>query len=538
LCVDYDTQWNKIQYQNWEQCDALNKQWNSYLKHYQWLWCQNHYHTWSWDGGHVCRADCTLINRNTNRTEYILHQTTRTACKTKSESCENGAGKCECATLVCDDWKWKKDGAVTNEYKYTDCVLNDFSCNKTNYNVTEAEKTAHQPESIYGESCDSYEGKSDKVTCEKTQTDYKLTNCLNWDRETWFHTEDNKFCTSNYDERDCTKAWVLASLTMHWRYIVEQVPVYWHGTAYNVWSWATPDNCAWECYPNNNYHLEDGDCQSNTRGVDCNDHYAAELPNNAHWRGLGVQTWNGAWNDGRWLKPARNSCVWECDDGYVESDDWTSCVVLPESCSATTYTYWNCSYSIPSLSHEWSQTVSTSTEGYNWSVKATCNNWTLSYSDKSCSAIPESCSATTYTYGNCSYSIPTLSHGWSQTVSTSTAGYAGSVKATCSNWTLSYSDKSCSAQSCWATTYTYGSCSYSIPALSNWWSQTVSTSTVGYKWSVKASCSKWTLSYSDKSCTAIPESCWATTYTYSNCSYSIPALSDGWSQTVSTSTAW
>ena len=227
-----------------------------------------------------------------------------------------------------------------------------------------------------------------------------------------------------------------------------------------------------------------------------------------------------------------------CSNWSLSYSNKSCSEAIPSWCSATTYTYGNCSYSIPALSHWWSQAVNTSTNGYNWSVKASCSNWSLSYSDKSCSAVtPSWCSATTYTYGNCSYSIPALANWWSQTVDTSTDGYNWSVKATCSNWSLSYSNKSCSEVTpswCSATTYTYWSCSYSIPALSHWWSQTVNTSTDGYNWSVKVSCSNWSLSYSNKSCTA--KSCDATTYTYGNCSYSIPALSDWWSQIVSTST--
>ena len=57
----------------------------------------------------------------------------------------------------------------------------------------------------------------------------------------------------------------------------------------------------------------------------------------------------------------------------------------------------------------------------------------------------KSCSATTHTYGNCSYEIPALSNWRSHTVINNKADYTGSTTATCTNWNLSYSDETCRA---------------------------------------------------------------------------------------------
>jgi hypothetical protein len=64
----------------------------------------------------------------------------------------------------------------------------------------------------------------------------------------------------------------------------------------------------------------------------------------------------------------------------------------------------------------------------------------------------------------------------------------------------------------------------------------VSNSVAWYNWSVVVTCSDAILTYSNWTCT--PKSCGAEDKTYWSCKYSVPALSNGASQTVSNSVAW
>ena len=132
-----------------------------------------------------------------------------------------------------------------------------------------------------------------------------------------------------------------------------------------------------------------------------------------------------------------NNYYWTCYYGVKD----TPCKLGKKSCNAEDKTYWNCKYSVPALSNGASQTVSNSVAWYNWSVLATCNDAILTYSNWTCT--PKSCGAEDKTYWNCKYSVPALSNGASQTVSNSVAWYNWSVKATCTNWKLTYSNYVC-----------------------------------------------------------------------------------------------
>ena len=123
-----------------------------------------------------------------------------------------------------------------------------------------------------------------------------------------------------------------------------------------------------------------------------------------------------------------NNYYWTCYYGVKD----TPCKLGKKSCNAEDKTYWNCKYSVPALSNGASQTVSNSVAWYNWSVLATCNDAILTYSNWTCT--PKSCGAEDKTYWNCKYSVPALSNGASQTVSNSVAWYNWSVLATCTNW--------------------------------------------------------------------------------------------------------
>ena len=166
-----------------------------------------------------------------------------------------------------------------------------------------------------------------------------------------------------------------------------------------------------------------------------------------------------------------------------------------------------CYFNVPALSHGSSSAVSAESWGAAGQITATCANGTLSYSSLTCGASsppPEApkanCAATDTTYGSCSFSVPAIAHGNSSSVTDSTAGYTGQVNASCNNGALSYSNQSCSEDPCAKGSHTYGSCGFTIPALSAGSSETVADSTVGFTGSVTATCSKGTLSFSARSC--------------------------------------
>ena len=621
LCVDYDAVTrNTVQYLNGESCFERDKNAdNSYNLHYQWLGCNDHYHTWS-RSNYVCMKDCTLKNPN-GTTKYYLHETRITGYKNGSVDCGSaGNGKCESETLICNDGKWTKlNGAITDVYKYNDCSLNDFNCSLTEYNVDESTKTAHQGESVYASSCISYDGQDDKVTCSKRRTDYKLTNCVGW--HSTYHTdvEDegrNKWCISNDGEKRCRHAG--ATVSHHFHYINALVPVRWSGTAYNNWSWSTPANCWWECDTNYHEDEEEGDCISNSRNVNCSDYYT--LPANASWKRQGYQTWNIS--QGKWNSPLY--CSWDCNSGWHEnaagtacekdctvvscsaytldscpdhwhcsectkvdascndgetklqldycdtdyevSSDGTSCEYNP-SCTANYCSaygldecpeWWNCSWCtikytdctnwdqkarLDSCEDGWTKVWDTCVKDNSWCTGcpsgAVGHGWTCtSYGPCSSTAITSTCSNGVWNVEPWQFSLPNQGDctprqypcGWDapedwEGVQKWTPGY--SIWHTPTDWTYvdfdDYYGSACTwtcgewhvkawngcaesvppnpfDDSCLADTYTYGDCSYSIPALSSWWNKTVSTSTSSRNWSVTASCSNWTLSYSDKSC--------------------------------------
>lgn len=67
------------------------------------------------------------------------------------------------------------------------------------------------------------------------------------------------------------------------------------------------------------------------------------------------------------------------------------------------------------------------------------------------------------TYGACQFSLGAAPDRTAVTVNTSSAGYAGSITASCSNATWSFSQASCLSTTCVATTVTSDACSYSLP---------------------------------------------------------------------------
>jgi hypothetical protein len=146
-----------------------------------------------------------------------------------------------------------------------------------------------------------------------------------------------------------------------------------------------------------------------------------------------------------------------------------------------------------------SRTVADSTPGYTGSITASCSNGAVSYSGASC--VADDCAGYVGGFGACSFNIASLASGGSSSSANTTAGYTGSISYSCANGNYTFGDwsQSCRAN-CAATTTSSGSCSYSIPALTSGTNTTVADSTAGYTGSITASCSNGSLAYSGATC--------------------------------------
>ena len=117
---------------------------------------------------------------------------------------ELGNGTCHAATIVCDDgtWKmWTKDGPENTEYLYRDCSLTPYKCDDR-FDIAKSNKEYRQgryTQSVY-ESCTPYSAKNgNKFKCTADENEYDLVGCNGE-----YHTENNKYCISNYDTIYCT----------------------------------------------------------------------------------------------------------------------------------------------------------------------------------------------------------------------------------------------------------------------------------------------------------------------------------------------
>lgn len=226
-----------------------------------------------------------------------------------------------------------------------------------------------------------------------------------------------------------------------------------------------------------------------------------------------------------------------CPSGYTwnSSSPWLGCQPPPANCSATTVSSGGCTYNIPFTVSGSSVSVSPSGAGYTGNYSATCNNGGWVGATASCT--PPPCASGPATSGACSYSLPATASGGSQTVSTSTAGYSGSLTASCTAGAWSSSGATCSANPCGANTATSGACSFALPDTASGGSSTVSTSTAGYTGSLTASCTAGAWSSSGATCSA--NACGATTANWSvganSCAGPLAAAASGGSVTVTDS---
>ena len=331
LCIDYDAQTqNTVQYLNGDNCFARNYVSTNpkhYTANYQWVGCKPGYHTWAWYEN-VCMQDCKLDGKT------IRHNQTMPAYKVKNPTCPN---VCEEEVFTCNDGKLVGRNAwiTTLTYQYSSCKPQGVSCDARTYDVEKDTRDAHVSTSRYS-SCQNYStNSSDIFSCITGSTVYDLIGCV--DEENW-HTENNEWCISNDGEKNCKHEW--ATVTNHFHYINKLVPARWHGQ-WNDWYWVVSTNCEWDC--DYLFHLEDGDCQSNSRNVDCDNYYS--LPSNATWDRQGYQLWNESkseWNDPLY-------CTWSCDAGWHKNKAWTACETdcSVNVCSAYTLDrcpeHWHCS---------------------------------------------------------------------------------------------------------------------------------------------------------------------------------------------------
>ena len=489
LCIDYNTQWNGIQYQNWEVCNSLNATTNYYTAHYKLNSCRNGYTMYTLPSGiTVCMKQCVLDRKTIN------HMQTMVAYKLNSPTCPT---ECEGETFTCNDGHLvsNKPWVNTWTYKYSSCTPTGVGCDW--YDVSASTYNEHNAESKYL-SCQKY-SVSNK-SCVLGNMVYKLDGCV--DENNW-HTENvdpiyNQYCVSDYGSHVCTQAW--ATVQHHFHYVNTNVllPIEWQGT-WNNWYWETADNCDWQC--DNTFHLENGDCRSNSQDVYCSDYYT--LPANASWDRMGYRTWAGTWNNGHWNDP--QFCTWSCNTGWHKNAAWTACESDCSVVSCSEYPFdseddcpehWHCS-SCTKINSEcnpgdvkrkldycdanWKVSGNTCvydpactpnycsaygldscpSHGYcsyctikyddctTWAVKAqltSCEEgWKLSDDGKKCNEITNNpCSATTID----GYSVPALTHGQNKSLTqTKSSGWCTlscTAVFSCSNATVTKASESCS----------------------------------------------------------------------------------------------
>ena len=159
-----------------------------------------------------------------------------------------------------------------------------------------------------------------------------------------------------------------------------------------------------------------------------------------------------------------------------------------KTCSSTTYpliTEPDDTNGTKSSCTEYSQNgTNNACKAWTTRYKLTCNNgYQLNSNGTKCE--PKWCSADTRTKGSCTFSIPALSNGDSTTKTYTTSPYYGTTTATCTNGSLSYTSESCitvcgsSGNPVWCN----GSFSATYPS-ATWLS------------SYNYTCKYWTLSYS------------------------------------------
>jgi hypothetical protein len=137
-----------------------------------------------------------------------------------------------------------------------------------------------------------------------------------------------------------------------------------------------------------------------------------------------------------------------------------------------------------------------------WTWQWTCYSELLNLgSANNCSSPGITCASTTETYGRCSSPIAELAAGEFETSANTVPNYAGQITATCgSSGTWSYSNSSCT-RGCTATSNSYQNCNFNVPALQNGQTETPQTTTPNYTGQETATCNDGTFSYSNQSCT-------------------------------------
>lgn len=218
-------------------------------------------------------------------------------------------------------------------------------------------------------------------------------------------------------------------------------------------------------------------------------------------------------------------------------------VAVGSPCTATTTTSGSCSYSIPGAANGVNSSGDTTTGGFTGTATLLCTNGAWSPVSATCTPAPVGapCPAGPALYGACSYSMPATPDGSSATALTITVGYTGSISQLCSNGTWVFGSATCTSAAptpCTATSTTFGACSYSLPGVADGASAPVLTTTPGFTGGITGTCSGGGWSFSGATCTFVaPVPCAATLKTSGFCSYPVPAAADGASVTTTNTTA-
>lgn len=176
----------------------------------------------------------------------------------------------------------------------------------------------------------------------------------------------------------------------------------------------------------------------------------------------------------------------------------------PGACAANSAVTWNtnCAGSVGELGNGDSATITNTAIQYHGTVTATCTNGTLSYSGGTCSSSNACAGASVSWGGSCSGPVGSLNDQQSVEVTNTAAGFSGRTTATCAAGILSVSGGSCNS-GCPAQTVSWlTNCSVSVGSLLNGQIADVSNTAASYVGSERISCNNGVLSASNQNCQA------------------------------------
>jgi hypothetical protein len=209
-----------------------------------------------------------------------------------------------------------------------------------------------------------------------------------------------------------------------------------------------------------------------------------------------------------------------------------------KDCVAANMVFNACTYAVPALKHKESRYIF-APNGFTGGTTATCTNGVVTIAGSTCA---QNCAATTIDQApGCKYTVGAQISGDPPiNVNNFVAGYVGRITVACNNGQRNVTNIiACAEEPCAAIDHTVGNCTYTIPPLnSGVTTQPINTSTAGYDGTITATCNKGQITYGPATCVEKP--CPAnSTYTVGNCVYNVRAMSAGEQiQVTSTSAAY